>query len=60
VFFDFVNRVLPFDLSNAHHYSELLSMRLDAQIRAVCMQHGATLVTRNQKHFLDLDLIDPW
>ena len=35
-------------------------MRLDAQIAAVCMQHGATFVTRNQKHFLDLDLIDPW
>jgi predicted nucleic acid-binding protein len=35
---------------------------LDAQIAAVCIQHGATLVTRNQKHFLDLGLalIDPW
>jgi toxin FitB len=68
---DFANRVLPFDLSSAHNYSELLSMRetigkpmaaLDAQIAAVCIQHGATLVTRNQKHFLDLGLalIDPW
>lgn len=68
---DFVNRVLPFDLASAHNYSELLSMRqaigkpiaaLDAQIAAVCIQHGATLITRNQKHFLDLglELIDPW
>jgi predicted nucleic acid-binding protein len=68
---DFANRVFPFDLSSAHNYSELLSMRetigkpmaaLDAQIAAVCIQHGATLVTRNQKHFQDLglELIDPW
>ncbi len=68
---DFVNRVLPFDLASAHHYAALLSTRqavgrpiaaLDAQIAAVCIQHGATLVTRNQKHFLDLglELIDPW
>jgi toxin FitB len=68
---DFANRILPFDLSSAHNYAELLSSReavgrpidaLDAQIAAVCIQHAATLVTRNQKHFVDLglDLIDPW
>jgi hypothetical protein len=68
---DFANRILPFDLSSAHSYAELLSTReavgrpidaLDAQIAAVCIQHGATLVTRNQKHFVDLglELIDPW
>ena len=68
---DFANHVLPFDLLSAHHYAELLSSRqaigkpiaaLDAQIAAVCIQHGATLVTRNSKHFQDLGLavIDPW
>ncbi len=68
---DFENRVLPFDSSSAQNYAELLSEReaagkpmaaLDAQIAAVCIQHGAALVTRNSKHFQDigLELINPW
>jgi predicted nucleic acid-binding protein len=68
---DFTNRILSFDLPSAQQYAQLLSAReligkpiavLDAQIAAVCLQHRATLVTRNQKHFQDLGLtlIDPW
>jgi predicted nucleic acid-binding protein len=34
----------------------------DAQIAAICLARGATLATRNTKHFegLGLTLINPW
>jgi len=68
---DFSGRVLPFDLDAAVVYADLVAMRerqglaidiADAQIAAMCLAHGATLVTRNTKHFdgLGLTLINPW
>lgn len=34
----------------------------DAQIAAVCLQHGATLATRNVRDFGDtrIELFEPW
>lgn len=34
----------------------------DAQIAAVCLQHGATLATRNVRDFCDpgIELVEPW
>lgn len=68
---DFSGRVLPFDLDAAVVYADLVAIRerqglaidiADAQIAAMCLAHGATLVTRNTKHFdgLGLTLINPW
>ncbi len=68
---DFAGRVLPFDLAAASVLAELLARReragqslslADAQIAAVCLAHGATLATRNQKHFagLGLKIVNPW
>lgn len=68
---DFAQRVLPFDLTAASLYAELVAQReragrpismADAQIAATCLAHGATLVTRNEKDFEDLGLtlINPW
>ena len=63
--------VLAFDLSAASVYAQMVADRecsgygmamADAQIAATCVAHGATLVTRNQRHFegWGLPLIDPW
>lgn len=68
---DFSGRVLPFDLDAAVVYADLVAIRerqglaidiADAQIAAICLAHGATLATRNTKHFdgLGLTLINPW
>jgi predicted nucleic acid-binding protein len=68
---DFTGRILPFDDSAAAHYADIVSHRerqglvismADAQIAAVCRQHGAALATRNTKDFTrtGIDLIDPW
>ena len=68
---DFAGRVLPFDLEAAVIYAELPAGReasgrpvamADAQIAAICLAHGATLATRNLKHFegLGLSLVSPW
>jgi predicted nucleic acid-binding protein len=68
---DFAGRVLAFDLSAASVYAQMVADRersgygmamADAQIAATCVAHGATLVTRNQRHFegWGLPLIDPW
>ncbi len=68
---DFAGRVLPFDLAAASVLAELLARRectgqslslADAQIASVCLAHGATLATRNQKHFagLGLKIVNPW
>lgn len=67
----FAGRVLPFEAESAAHYAEILAIRrragspvepLDAQIAAICLQHGAALATRNTRDFegLALQLIDPW
>lgn len=68
---DFSGRVLPFDLEAAVVYADLVAMRdrqgqpmdvADAQIAAICLAHGATLATRNTKHFegVGLTLMNPW
>jgi predicted nucleic acid-binding protein len=68
---DFAGRVLPFDLEAAVVYADLVAMRerqgqpidvADAQIAAICLAHGATLATRNTKHFegVGLTLMNPW
>ena len=68
---DFSGRVLPFDLEAAVVYADLVAMRerqgqpvdvADSQIAAICLTHGASLATRNTKHFdgLGLMLLNPW
>lgn len=68
---DFAGRILAFDVGAAAVYAEMTARReragrpvamADAQIAATCLLHGATLATRNQKHFegLGLTLLDPW
>ncbi|WP_310609296.1 type II toxin-antitoxin system VapC family toxin [Limnohabitans sp.] len=68
---DFAGCVLPFDLEAAVVYADLVAMRerqrqpidvADAQIAAICLAHGATLITRNTKHFegVGLTLMNPW
>lgn len=68
---DFDGRVLPFDLAAASVYAQLAAQRerigrpvamADAQIASVCLAHGASLATRNHKHFdgLGLTIINPW
>ena len=67
----FARHVLAFDVDSSPHYASILAIRtragrplggLDAQIAAVCAQHGASLATRNTADFegIGLDLIDPW
>ncbi len=68
---DFAGRIVVFDLAVASVYAQLVADRersghavamADAQIAAACLVHGATLVTRNQRHFagLGLSIINPW
>ena len=68
---DFSGRVLSFDVDAAAQYASLVVMRenaglsvsmADVQIAAICLAHGASLATRNTKHFegLGLTLINPW
>lgn len=67
----FAGYVLAFDVDSSAHYAHVLAARtragrpmsaLDAQIAAVCLQHGATLATRNIDDFegIGLELINPW
>lgn len=67
----FGDQVLAFDSAGGQHYATLVAAReragasissLDAQIAAICLSRGATLATRNVRHFdgLDLELVDPW
>jgi predicted nucleic acid-binding protein len=64
-------RVLPFEAESAAYYGEILALRrragapiepLDAQIAAICLQHGSALATRNTRDFtgFGLTLLDPW
>ena len=68
---DFAGRILPFDLEAAVIYAELAAAceakgrpvtMADGQIAAICLAQGATLATRNLKHFegLGLVLLNPW
>ncbi len=68
---DFAGRIVPFDLASASVYATLAAQRereglsvdlADAQIAAICLAHGASLATRNLKHFIGLGvaLINPW
>lgn len=68
---DFAGRVLPFDVEAASAYAALVTRReregrpvamADAQIAAICLAHGASLATRNHKHFegLEVPLLTPW
>lgn len=67
----FAQRVVPFDLTAASRYGDLVAKReangrpisvFDAQIAAVCQARSATLATRNVKDFEDtsITVIDPW
>jgi len=68
---DFHNRVLSFDLSAALHAAQIDVERqkrgrragfADAQIAGIAVSHGATVVTRNVRHFEDLavPVVNPW
>ena len=67
----FGNRILPVTLPIADRWGELAASRQnagrplhvpDGQIAATALEHGLTLVTRNEKDFIDLDLpiFNPW
>jgi predicted nucleic acid-binding protein len=68
---DFGGRCLAFDAEAAFEYAALVSTRdaagkpismPDAQIAAMCLQHEATLATRNTRDFehLEIELFNPW
>lgn len=68
---DFAGRILSFDSGAALHYAEQVAASecagrqvhmADAQIAAICIQHGAVLATRNLKDFetLAVETINPW
>nr|WP_163500484.1 type II toxin-antitoxin system VapC family toxin [Halomonas socia] len=68
---DFAGRILPFDSHAAAHYAEQVAASesrgrpvhmADAQIAAICLQHGAVLATRNIKDFetLGITTLNPW
>lgn len=67
---DFEDRILPFDADAAFIYGELAGPMvakkvtfepLDVQLAAISLVHGATLATRNIKHFTDfgVPLVNP-
>jgi predicted nucleic acid-binding protein len=67
----FAGYVLAFDVDSSAHYAQVLTARakigrpisgLDAQIAAICLQHEATLATRNTADFegIGVHLINPW
>jgi toxin FitB len=71
IFAAFSEFVLPFDAHAAARYAVIVADReragqpidgFDAQIAAICLDRGATLATRNVKHFSDtgIEIIDPW
>lgn len=68
---EFAGRILSFDLDAAVFYAEIAGPRLaakkkvealDCQIAAIARLHGATIATRNTRHFEDcgVEFIDPW
>jgi predicted nucleic acid-binding protein len=65
------DRILPFDKESAQHTAALAAMRYktgnnieirDTMIAGIALARRATIVTRNTKHFndLDIDVINPW
>jgi toxin FitB len=67
----FGGNLLPFEIRAAMKFGEISAlrngmgrpiMRLDAQIAAICLVHGATLATRNVRDFdgLGLKLVNPF
>ncbi|ALM53363.1 type II toxin-antitoxin system VapC family toxin [Halomonas huangheensis] len=68
---DFAGRILPFGSEAAVYYAEQVAASestgrqvhmADAQIAAICIQHGAVLATRNIKDFetLSIETVNPW
>ena len=68
---DLANRIVVFDVRAAGKAAELAAQRKsrgrpvdmrDTFIAGVAMAHGATLATRNTKHFEDLPtpVVNPW
>lgn len=68
---DFMGQTLDFNFAAAKHYAELMVIRqragrrvhmADAQIAAICLEHNATLATRNLKDFegLGIKLFNPF
>lgn len=69
---DFAGRIVPFDSAAAEHYALLVARRTaqgrpisteDAQIAAIALASGTTLVTRNTRDFSGIDGLvqaDPW
>ena len=68
---DLANRIVVFDVHAAGKAAELAAQRKsrgrpvdmrDTFIAGVAMAHGATLATRNTKHFEDLPtpVVNPW
>jgi len=67
----FGERILPFDSAAAKAYAEIAAERrqtgrtigeADCQIAAICGSRGATLVTRNVRHFrgTGVEVVNPW
>ena len=67
----FQGRILPFDRETAVIWGEIMGdgdrvgrpkPMADAQIAAVARRHGLTLVTRNKRDFVGMEvvLLDPW
>jgi toxin FitB len=69
---DFAGRCLPFDSASASLYAALVSARTgqgrpisveDAQIAAITLRNGKTLITRNTSDFENiagLTVLNPW
>ena len=68
---DLANRVVVFDVRAAHRTAQLAAERKargrivdmrDTFIAGIALAHGATLATRNTRHFEDLatPVINPW
>ena len=68
---DFVGRILPFDAHAAVEYANLVAsaeakgrgvLMADAQIAAICRNHGASIATRNVRdfEFSGIEVINPW
>ncbi len=67
----FADKILPFNENSAAIYAKIVPIRkksgkpisvLNAIIASICIEHEASLVTRNTTDFegIGLELIDPW
>jgi predicted nucleic acid-binding protein len=68
---DFAGRILAFDDGAAAYYADIVTDRerrglpigmADAQIAAICRQHGAGIATRNTRDFVHtgIEVLNPW